>query len=159
MATIKRGSQIAKTDSFVYNNGRENLRCELFLDIEADAVDFRLKGPAASHRFTIITDRTKRLYEASPQLLCRRQARIASAVLPLAFAFECPRLDRVIRNVVSGTGRDSRRVTRRKNTPVGTCDIRIGSELFQPDCATLRLLEVGEEPFHITLMLFNSVVF
>jgi hypothetical protein len=129
---VHRGTQNARTDTFLYNNGKENLECQLNLNIEADAVDFSMEAdPVNGQGVTVITKSSKPLYESSPQLLCRREALPSSTVLPLAFAFECSRLDRVLQNVISGRS-NGRVVARQKNTPVGTCDIRIGSELFQP---------------------------
>jgi hypothetical protein len=143
---IHRGTQNARTDTFRYNIGKDNLQCILSLNIEADAIDFSeddgvdqqdsLNGGGQGGGVTIITSSSKRLYDSSPQLVCQRQGVLENSTVlkPLAFAFDCQRLDRVIQNVLS-SGRSNDRahvVARQKNTPVGTCDIRIGSDLFQP---------------------------
>lgn len=127
---VHRGTQSARTDTFLYTIDKENLHCQLDLNIEADAIDFSLEAdPLNDQGITIITGSSKRLSESSPQLRCRSETRQNTTVLPLTFSFVCPRLDHVIQNVIMGR---SVIVGRQKNTPVGTCDILIGSELFQP---------------------------
>ena len=137
---LHRGTQNARSDIFVYNIGKDNLHCQLFLNIEADAINFNSdlvdqdlrNGGGGQGGVTIITSSSKRLYESSPQLVCKRDEDLNSPVIkPLAFAFDCSRLDRVIQNVISGRNID-KVVARPWNTPVGACDIRIGSDLFQP---------------------------
>jgi hypothetical protein len=127
---VHRGTQSARTDTFLYTIDKENLHCQLDLNIEADAIDFSLEGdPRNDQGITIITGSSKRLYESSPQLRCRSETRPNSTVLPFSFSFDCPRLDRVLQNVIMG---HNVIVGRQKNTPVGTCDVWIGSESFQP---------------------------